>query len=572
MLVCPATGAPSAEISLEQRGLFVHDGVALGQPIVGLWTPHPPPCPLKRFYVVASIPLLLAALIPIAASLWVAHRQAKEDQVAYLTSLADEVLRRGVASRQQLVAALNDLDGDPHPACSQASLTRMQQLVGTSFYLQGMGAVRDGALVCSTLTAGNEVVQLTGNHMVTSTGISTWIGARLPFAPEQPFNIYARNGHAVIIHPGIVIDMPVLHADVALGLLISTPRALIRSKGPLDTRWLNLYTPHVNNVAESETHYIVFRVSKENNVAAVAAAPKALAHEGLKAQALILAPLGLVASALFALGVAMLTRWQLSPRVRLRAALRRHEFFVLYQPIVDLETGQWVGAEALLRWRRRNGTLVPPDEFIAEAEKAGVIVYITRYVMDVVLADLPEMLKARPGFHVSLNLSPQDLVADGPVQYLQRRFSAMEMPPGALMLEVTERGLVDIEAARPALRAARQIGASIALDDFGTGYSSLSMLESIDIDTLKIDRIFIASIGAQAAISPVTTHIIEMAHMLKLALIAEGVETQDQVDFLIARGVRQAQGWKFARAMPLNDLLAGMRPQPAVSPRGSVQD
>ena len=218
---------------------------------------------MKRFYVVASIPLLLAALIPIAASLWVAHRQAKEDQVAYLTSLADEVLRRGVASRQQLVAALNDLDGDPHPACSQASLTRMQQLVGTSFYLQGMGAVRDGALVCSTLTAGNEVVPLTGNHMVTSTGISTWIGARLPFAPEQPFNIYARNGHAVIIHPGIVIDMPVLHADVALGLLISTPRALIRSKGPLDTRWLNLYTPHVNNVAESETHYIVFRESKD---------------------------------------------------------------------------------------------------------------------------------------------------------------------------------------------------------------------------------------------------------------------------------------------------------------------
>jgi len=90
---------------------------------------------MKRFYVVASIPLLLAALIPIAASLWVAHRKAKDDQIAYLTSLADEVLRRGVASRQQLVAALNDLDGDPHPACSQASLTRMQQLVGTSFYL-----------------------------------------------------------------------------------------------------------------------------------------------------------------------------------------------------------------------------------------------------------------------------------------------------------------------------------------------------------------------------------------------------------------------------------------------------
>ena len=254
----------------------------------------------------------------------------------------------------------------------------MQQLVGTSFYLQGMGSVMNGTLVCSTLTQGSDLVPLTGNHMVTSTGIASWIGARLPFVPDQPFNIYARNGHAVIIHPGIVIDMPVLHEDVSLGLLISAPQALIRSKGPLDAQWLALYTPHASSQVESDTHHIVFRASKDNNIAAIAAAPKAQAYGGLRAQALILAPLGLVASALFALGVAMLTRWQLSPRVRLRAALRRREFFILYQPIVDLQTGQWVGAEALLRWRRRNGTLVPPDEFIAEAEKAGVIASITR--------------------------------------------------------------------------------------------------------------------------------------------------------------------------------------------------
>lgn len=190
-----------------------------------------------------------------------------------------------------------------------------------------------------------------------------------------------------------------------------------------------------------------------------------------------------------------------------------------------------------------------------------MVAHITRYVMDRVLEDLPDLLKASPGFHVSLNLSTQDLVADGPVQYLQQRFEAIGMPPGSLMLEVTERGLVDIEAARPALQAGRQIGASIAMDDFGTGYSSLSMLESIDIDTLKIDRIFIASIGAQAAISPVTTHIIEMAQKLELDLIAEGVETQFQADFLRERGVRHAQGWLFAKAMPLAELLAGLKTQ-----------
>ncbi|WP_428000513.1 EAL domain-containing protein [Acidovorax sp.] len=520
---------------------------------------------MKRFYVVASVPLLLAALIPIAASLYLAQRKAQDDQIAYLTSLADEVLRRGIASRQQLVAALDELDKDASPPCSQASLARMQQMVGTSFYLQGMGSVVDGQLVCSTLTLGSGPVPLPGKPMVTSTGISSWIGARLPFAPEQPFNIYARNGHAVIIHPGIVIDMPVLHADVSLGLAIIAPKALIRSRGPLQEAWLDLYQAPTHSLVESDTHHIVFRSSKENNIAALAAAPKALAYEGLAAQALVLAPLGLFASATLALGVAALTRWTLSSRSRLRAGLRRREFFVLYQPIVDLQTGQWLGAEALLRWRlgsgKDKGTLVPPDEFIAEAERTGVVAHITRYVMDRVLEDLPDLLKASPGFHVSLNLSTQDLVADGPVQYLQQRFEAIGMPPGSLMLEVTERGLVDIEAARPALQAGRQIGASIAMDDFGTGYSSLSMLESIDIDTLKIDRIFIASIGAQAAISPVTTHIIEMAQKLELDLIAEGVETQFQADFLRERGVRHAQGWLFAKAMPLAELLAGLKAQ-----------
>lgn len=520
---------------------------------------------MKRFYVVASVPLLLAALIPMAASLYLARLKARDDQVAYLTSLADEVLRRGIASRQQLVAALNELDKDPSPPCGQASLARMQQMVGTSFYLQGMGSVVDGKLVCSTLTLGSGPVELAGKPMVTSSGISSWIGARLPFAPEQPFHIYARNGHAVIIHPGIVIDMPVLHADVSLGLAITTPKALIRSRGPLQEAWLDLYHAPAPSLVESDTHHIVFRSSQENNIAALAAAPKALAYEGLAAQALVLAPLGLVASATLALGVAALTRWTLSSRSRLRAGLRRREFFVLYQPIVDLQTGRWTGAEALMRWRRGKGpgTLVPPDEFIAEAERTGVVAHITRYVMDRVLEDLPDVLKASPGFHVSLNLSPQDLVADGPVQYLQQRFDAQDLPPGALMLEVTERGLVDVEAARPALQAGRQIGASIAMDDFGTGYSSLSMLESIDIDTLKIDRIFIASIGAQAAISPVTTHIIEMAQKLGLDLIAEGVETQFQADFLRERGVRHAQGWLFAKAMPLAELLAGLKAQAA---------
>ncbi|MFZ4285765.1 EAL domain-containing protein [Variovorax sp. HJSM1_2] len=518
---------------------------------------------MKNFYLVASVPLLLAAFIPIGAALYVAYHKARDDQTAYLTSLADEVLRRGVASRQQLVTALDALEHTGGPPCGQTAMTRMQQLVGQSFYLQGMGYARDGVLVCSTLTSGADLVRLPGKPLTTSSGISAWIDARLPFAPDQPFNIYARHGHVVIIHPDIVVDMPMLREDASVGLALIDHKALIRSRGPLNAHWLDLFQTQASSVVESETHNIVFRVSEINNLVTVAAAPKASIHAGIKAQALVLAPLGLGASALFAFGVVLLTRWRLSLPSRLRAALRRHEFFVLYQPLVHLESGKWVGAEALLRWRRRNGKMVPPDTFIAQAEKIGAISLLTRFVMDRVLADLPSLLKVCPGFHVSLNLSALDLTSDGPVQYLAQRFNAVGLPPGALMLEVTERGVVDVEAAKPALQAGRQIGASIALDDFGTGYSSLSMLESLDIDTLKIDRTFIASIGAQAAISPVTVHIIEMAKKLNLELIAEGVETQQQLDFLLTHGVACGQGWMFAKAMPLKELVSGLLRQRA---------
>jgi sensor c-di-GMP phosphodiesterase-like protein len=513
---------------------------------------------MLQLRTLAIAPLLLAATIPILASLYIAYNQAKADQLTYLTSLADEVLRRGITSRQQLVEALNELDKSKKPPCSPDSIRLMQQMVATSSYLRGIGAEQGGILHCSTFTQEGAPIPLTGHHGVTATGISTWIGARLPFAPEQPFNIYARNGHAVIIHPGVVTDVPVLDSSIALGLLISSPKIVTRTKGPFNKTWLDDIDLSKSGVIEGQTHRLVISVSKENNIAAVAAAPAAVANHALTAHALILVPLGLVTSALFAFGVISLTRWHTSPNHKLRCGLRRGELFMVYQPIVDLRTGAWVGAEALMRWRKRNGTMVPPDQFIAQAEKVGVISQLTQFAIDTVLHDLPAILPVQPRFYVSINLSPQDLLEDGPVYHLQRRFTNEGMPKGSLMLEVTERGLVNIEAAKAAMAAGRMIGASIALDDFGTGYSSLSMLESLDIDTIKIDRAFIASIGVQVATSSVTSHIIAMAKTLGLKMVAEGVETQEQVDYLREHGVGFAQGWTFAKPMELKALLEGL--------------
>ena len=129
-------------------------------------------------------------------------------------------------------------------------------------------------------------------------------------------------------------------------------------------------------------------------------------------------------------------------------------------------------------------------------------------------------------------------------------------------MELTERGLFDMAQTQPLLEAVQAMGVRVAIDDFGTGYSSLSVLESCKLDIIKIDKLFVAAIGTQAANSPVTTHIISMAQKLGIELVAEGVETQAQADFLRDSGVQYAQGWLYARPMAIEELRFKLRPMP----------
>ncbi|WP_342131222.1 EAL domain-containing protein [Hydrogenophaga sp. OTU3427] len=518
--------------------------------------------PAKRVIPIAVLPLLLAAVLPILAALYLADRQTRQDEIAYLETLADETLRRGINSRMQLVQALEAMKREPSTPCSPANLERMRQISAVSLHLRGMGVIQDGQLRCSTLSASPRPEAIDGKRFVTATGIEAWTDARLPFAPEQPFNIYARHGYATIIHPEVILDIPRKSPDIVIGLVISNPKTVTRERGKVLPAWLERYTPHQSAVIDDGTHLVVFKASKEHNIAGVAASLKSGIHRSVWRTALFLVPIGLFGSALFGYAVVVLTRWGLSVPAQLREALKRHDMYVRYQPIVDMRTGRWIGAEALLRWQKPDGTHVPPDEFIASAEKVGLIQDVTRYVTDIVLRDLPTLLKIQPGFHVSINFSALDMQEGGPIDYLRERLHRLQIPPETLIVELTERGLFDMAQTQPLLEAVQAMGVRVAIDDFGTGYSSLSVLESCKLDIIKIDKLFVAAIGTQAANSPVTTHIISMAQKLGIELVAEGVETQAQADFLRDSGVQYAQGWLYARPMAIEELRFKLRPMP----------
>lgn len=187
--------------------------------------------------------------------------------------------------------------------------------------------------------------------------------------------------------------------------------------------------------------------------------------------------------------------------------------------------------------------------FIPLAESSGLIEAITDQVVHRVFADLGAMLASDRSLHVALNLAAADVSSGRLIPALLNESRRLDVQPAQIWLEVTERSLVDLASAKITLERARSAGFVVALDDFGTGYSSLQYLQQLPLDVLKIDRSFVEQISEAEEKTLLVTHVIQMGHALRLTLVAEGVETPAQLDFLRANQVRYAQGWLFAKAM-----------------------
>jgi sensor c-di-GMP phosphodiesterase-like protein len=279
----------------------------------------------------------------------------------------------------------------------------------------------------------------------------------------------------------------------------------------------------------------------------------------------VLLPFGVAAGLALGLVAFLVALRRMGMPTLLRRALRKRELFLLYQPIVELQSGRCIGAEALIRWRRADGSMVAPDVFIPVAEESGLIEQVTGHVLEMVAADAGALFVQHPTFHIGINLAPADLQSTRTVELLDQLMRKTGALAHNILVEATERGLMDAAEVRAVIDAIRALGIAVAVDDFGTGYSSLSYLESFALDYLKIDKSFVDTLAINAATSQVALHIIEMAKSLQLKMIAEGVETEAQAALLRERGVQFAQGWLFARPMTMAALREYMAKQDAAT-------
>lgn len=504
-----------------------------------------------RVIIGGTVLAVLAAAVPIAVMVYATWDRAVSVEQQRLHAIAERSLRRTEVSYQEALAALKSAEATVLPPCGAEHIQRMQTLVMTTPSSDQMGYFEGGKLRCTSWGPfQQDVDQPTPDH-VTSDGAGITVNVRPEAAGRRPMLSMMYGSYDVLVDPRRFVDV-IVDPDVRLALASPDGRLLTQQDG-MDQALLQRLLREPGEGLERDTLYASAR---SGEWLAIATAPRTALAATFRQQAWLFVPLGLLMAAAGAGLVIWLSRRRLSMRGELGIAIRRRELYLHYQPIIELDTGICVGAEALVRWQRPDGTQVRPDLFIPLAEEAGMIAAITDLVIENVVADMRELLAEDRSAHIAINLAAEDISSGRALKVISQRMAGSGILPQQIWLEATEHGFLDIDRARTMLAAARRAGHSVAIDDFGVGYSSLQYLQQLPLDALKIDKSFVDAIGTESATSPVTPHIIGMARELGLWVVAEGVETEAQLAYLHSQHVQFGQGWLFSRPLPRDEFIA----------------
>ncbi|MBK8176577.1 MAG: EAL domain-containing protein [Rhodospirillales bacterium] len=489
------------------------------------------------------------AIVPIVVGLGWTYLATVEQAQERIDVLARQVADNVHDVLKTAVEALTDVSQVAQQGCTDALILAMRTKAAALYAMRDIGYVTsDGFLTCNSYgrldppraVGSPRTIEPDGSDFVITPPVAT------VFTPGKSIIISQRlpNGDFVnILVPPEVLLSPLRPGALGTG-------------GSVEVTMQDL--PLAVLGRPSRAHEQLFRAEEDSGIFGVQIAIAADRVSALAEWRRLAAINGVIGGAVGFVIILVAVRLAIrrpSMGDELREALDQQEFIVHYQPIIDLHANRCAGAEALIRWRHPKRGILPPDVFIALAEETGVIVPMTRWLMRRVGEEIGELLRADDGFHVAINLAPVhfldlDVVADA-----KAAAEETDIRPRQMLFEITERGLVDDTFCREVIEGLAELGSRVAIDDFGTGYSNLAYIGMFRLDFLKIDKAFVKTIGSDAASAGLAQVIVDMASALGLKVIAEGVETRDQMAFLRDRGVGLAQGWYFSRPLPAVDLV-----------------
>lgn len=501
----------------------------------------------KKMVSLVNGVLIVAVLLPVLLSIYLAHNKAEKTFHSELENYADRALLRSERVVNQATAALTKINAFHGQYCSRSHLDAMRRVAFNFRYIQEVVYIVDNRTVCSSLEATHDGAKLGPPDTRGAGGFFAWYTDVTDLGFERPMMYVGKLQHVVVIDPITFIDViPFGHNPVDVAMVGMEHNRLIASNAKLpNNSWETQIRKGVEAYSDGQNDYVIRR-SSELGLAMIAWAPSAPLQAAWYKQMVIWLPIGILFSLSAGWFITRLLRRLESPQARIQDAIRDREFSLEYQPIVDLNTGEGVGAEALLRWRLPDGSFISPDIFIPIAEQAGLISQITELVINQAFSELGDWLHDHPHHHLSINLSPNDVLSDRVLKIIKPLLLKYQVKAEQIALEITERGFADPKVSAPIVAEYRKAGHPIYLDDFGTGYSSLSYLQDLDVDIIKIDKSFVDALEYKN----VTPYIIEMAKTLNLATLAEGIETASQAAWLREHGVAWGQGWLYSKALP----------------------
>ncbi len=517
--------------------------------------------------------MLFLALLPEALMLagsyfWIETRIEHE-----MSFLADATARRADNILKVTQANLKQLAEKTSAHCDLNAIEFMRDKVFKVMYIREIGIINDRKLMCNDVKMFEPPVEIT---TLEQTAIAENDG-EIALVPPMPtlqggksilvnYRVNANSYVNALIDPEIFAEF---HDYVRLGeisdvLLVREDGKTVISFGSMSEQAIPPLSETTAHVRYYQGNLFSIHKSADYPIYAVVSATPAFIFRNWWRDAFALLLIGALMS---------LTLGLLLKRNRNNSSLLQHElwqaiennqFCIHYQPLMDMVNNRCVGAEALIRWQHPGKGLIPPLVFILIAEQNGMIRYITQWLIDHIDTELGDFLIQHPDIHISLNLSPLDLGEDSK-NWLSEALLFRQIPNQQIIYEITEHTLMPkhCQAGKKIIQGLRNQGAKIALDDFGTGYSSLSYLQRFPLDYLKIDKAFIDSIESATTSSGLIEHIVNIASSMRYELIAEGIEHEYQMHYLLAHGVRLGQGWHFAKPMSAADFMTFIQKQNA---------
>lgn len=508
---------------------------------------------MKRSRVIleATILAFLGALLPLCLTIYAAWSFSLRVEEDRLMNIAAQAATRAERSFTDAATTLKTLGGRRFISCTDAHIGEMRRLVINSRTVEEIGYIEDGTLKCTSWGVESRLVKELTPDFTIGADIKAWVDVVPLVTGANPMSVIQVGPYNALVDPGRLVEAL---ADQSAAVVITAPNGVVTATlNAPDTDFTDKLGRETAKGTVGDTIYAVH--SKRGWTAAAVSPTNGLFGLFTREHWLFLV-FGSFATLVIIALVIRMSRKRLSPLGELAIAVRKREFVVHYQPIIELSSGLCVGAEALVRWQRPDGTVVRPDLFIPLAEQSGLIRPITDQVIDAIGRDLGKLFRQHRSLHVAINFAADDFKTGRVLETVGQRLGSRGFANDQIWLEATERGLMDIDEARKTIAEARTRGYAVAIDDFGTGYSSLQYLQSLPLDALKIDKSFVDAINRQTATSAVIAHIIEMAKSLNLSIIAEGVETREQAEYLLDHGVEFCQGWFYAKAMPAADFIA----------------